>query len=209
VVGGSVEYVRRIAAELPDIRTGTRVVSASRTMSGVVVTDEHGRSEHFDQAVIATHPADALSMRTDASALEKDVLGGLSYTPSRAVLHRDAGLLPEDGPDRASWNFRQSRCDASDHEASISYDLNRLQGLSGAAHVLTLNPDREIRPDSVLAEMRYEHPLYTPESLAAQRNLPRLNSPTLAYAGAYHGWGFHEDGCRSGVTAARALGARW
>jgi predicted NAD/FAD-binding protein len=92
----------------------------------------------------------------------------------------------------------------------VSYDLNRLQGLQEqTAYIVTLNTIDRIRPESVIDRMMYEHPLYTPQSVAAQRRLPELNTGVIAYAGAYHGWGFHEDGCRSGIQAARSLGVDW
>lgn len=210
VVGGSADYVRRLASGLPDVRPGARVTAVDRSSGGVEVTDEHGRTEFFCSAVIATHPADALALRTNATEQEREVLGTIGYTPNEAVLHTDPALLPAAEADRASWNHLQKRCDADDGDTSTSYYLNRLQGLPGQAdYVVTLNATERVRRDRVLATMRYEHPLYTPQSLAAQARLPRLNSPELAYAGAYHGWGFHEDGCRSGVAAARALGVAW
>jgi predicted NAD/FAD-binding protein len=88
--------------------------------------------------------------------------------------------------------------------------MNRLQRLDAReTYVVTLGGEDRVDPDRVLARMVYEHPVHTTESLAAQRRLPTLDSPVTAYAGAYHGWGFHEDGCRSGVTAAEALGVDW
>jgi predicted NAD/FAD-binding protein len=92
----------------------------------------------------------------------------------------------------------------------VSYDMNRLQRLAEPAdYVVTLNGAGAVDPDRVIARMIYEHPIYTPESVAAQRRLPELNTATTAFAGAYHGWGFHEDGCASGVRAAAALGVVW
>ena len=92
----------------------------------------------------------------------------------------------------------------------VSYSMNRLQGHVGDGdYVVTLNGEGRVDPSSVLAEMTYEHPIYTPQAVAAQRRLPELNTQVTAFAGAYHGWGFHEDGCRSGVEAAHAFGVTW
>jgi len=92
----------------------------------------------------------------------------------------------------------------------VSYHLNRLQGLDEPGqYLVTLNPAGQVRPGRVLAEMSYSHPVYDIYSVAAQRHLPGLNTRVLAYAGAYHGWGFHEDGCLAGVRAAAALGVTW
>jgi predicted NAD/FAD-binding protein len=210
VVGGSADYVRRIVAGLPEVRPATRVTAVTRVAGGLEVTDENGRSELFGAAVIGVHPADALALRTDPSREEQETLSAIGYVPSEVLLHTDSRLLPEAAADRASWNYWQGSCDASDTDVSISYHLNRLQGLpTGTDYVVTLNATDRVAPDRVLAAMRYEHPLYTTESLRAQGRLPALNSSTLAYAGAYHGWGFHEDGCRSGVAAARAVGVSW
>jgi predicted NAD/FAD-binding protein len=101
-------------------------------------------------------------------------------------------------------------CEAPAERVLVSYDMNRLQRLDAPERfVVTLNGAHRVAPERVLARMVYEHPVYTPESVAAQRRLPALSGPVIAFAGAYHGWGFHEDGCRSGVDAAAALGVRW
>ncbi|MEV7289123.1 FAD-dependent oxidoreductase [Streptomyces sp. NPDC093252] len=210
VVGGSADYVRRIAARVPEIRAGSAVTALTRTARGVEVTDAHGRGARYDQAVLATHPAQALALLTDATRPEREVFGAIGYLPSEVLLHTDARLLPDDERDRASWNHHQLRCAADDHEVSTSYHLNRLHGLpADPDYVVTLNAAVPPAPGSVLARMRYEHPLYSPGMLDARRRLPALSTPVLAYAGAYHGWGFHEDGCRSGVAAARTLGVDW
>jgi predicted NAD/FAD-binding protein len=126
------------------------------------------------------------------------------------VLHTDRTYLPRHPGVQASWNYRLDRCATTDRAVLVSYDLTRLQRLpTTETFLVTLNDDNRIRADRVLARMRYEHPIYTPRSVAARRDLPTLNSTTLAFAGAYHGWGFHEDGVRAGVAAARALGVDW
>jgi uncharacterized protein len=104
------------------------------------------------------------------------------------------------------------RTGRADHGGTvrISYHMNRLQGLpAGQDYIVTLNGQADVDPDRVISRMDYAHPAYTPESVAAQRRLPELTTPVTAFAGAYHGWGFHEDGCRSGARAAGALGGTW
>jgi predicted NAD/FAD-binding protein len=126
------------------------------------------------------------------------------------ALHTDAAVLPRATAARASWNYLLRDCSATAADVHVSYDLNRLQGLDEAAsYLVSLNALDQVRPDRVLARMSYGHPVYDERSVAAQPLLPSLNTPALAFAGAYHGWGFHEDGCRSGIEAARALGAGW
>lgn len=101
-------------------------------------------------------------------------------------------------------------CGVAADRVRVSYDMNRLQRLTAPeTFVVTLGGEDRVDPGRVLARMTYEHPVLTPESVAAQRRLPALSGPRTAYAGAYHGWGFHEDGCRSGAAAAAALGVVW
>jgi predicted NAD/FAD-binding protein len=126
------------------------------------------------------------------------------------VLHTDATLLPRRRSVRASWNFQLSGCIPDGAPLRISYHMNRLQNLAaGEDYIVTLGPPDPIDPGLVLDTMDYAHPAYTPATAAAQRLLPGLNTGLTAFAGAYHGWGFHEDGCRSGAAAARALGGTW
>jgi len=123
----------------------------------------------------------------------------------------NARLLPDHPGVRASWNYELGHCQAHPGQAvRISYHMNRLQGLAaGRDYIVTLNGQGAVDPDQVISQLDYAHPAYTPESVAAQRRLPELNTPVTAFAGAYHGWGFHEDGCRSGAQAARTLGRAW
>ncbi|KJY26623.1 amine oxidase, partial [Streptomyces katrae] len=132
------------------------------------------------------------------------------YSRNPTVLHRDTTVLPRGRHARASWNYRLPSCSARPGAVQVSYDMNRLQRLPGdEPHIVTLNPGDRLDESRVLARMVYEHPLHAAESVAAQRLLPTLNDGVTAYAGAYHGWGFHEDGCRSGAEAARSLGVVW
>ncbi len=223
VTGGSREYVERIAARLAKVRVASPVTAVRRYPDGVDVQDAAGEVSHFDAAVIATHPDQALRLLARPTPAEQSVLGAFRYTPNETVLHTDARLLPSRPGVRASWNYALSAHDDSVHKGGagrqgegnprISYYLNRLQGLpTGPGHpdyVVTLGARDQVDPDRVLAVMDYAHPEYTRESVAAQRRLPGLNTPVTAFAGAYHGWGFHEDGCRSGVAAALALGGTW
>jgi predicted NAD/FAD-binding protein len=210
VRGGSREYVNRIAALLGEVRTGAPVHAVRRAGGGVEIQAAAGPARAFDAVVIATHPDQALRMLADADPAEKELLGAFGYTANPAVLHTDASLLPSGRRVRASWNYRLGSCAPVAGQVQVSYDLSRLQRLpAGDDYVLTLNPGRLVPEARVLARMDYAHPTYTREAVAAQRRLPGLNTTVTAYAGAYHGWGFHEDGCRSGVAAARALGSTW
>ena len=211
VTGGSRCYVERAAGRLACVRVGTPVRAVRRHPDGAEVRDASDRAHQFDAVVIATHPDQALALLAPATRAERAVLGAFRYTPNPALLHTDARLLPDHPGVRASWNYELGHCQAHPGQAvRISYHMNRLQGLAaGQDYIVTLNGQGAVDPGRIISRMDYAHPAYTPESVAAQRLLPGLNTPVTAFAGAYHGWGFHEDGCRSGAQAARALGGAW
>jgi predicted NAD/FAD-binding protein len=210
VVGGSRTYVDRLATELPDVRRSAAVTDVTRRPDAVEIQDVTGAVTSFDRVVIATHADQALGLLTDPSDQEVQTLKAFGYSSNETVLHTDSSLLPEATDARASWNYRMSSCSAPDEPTVVTYWMNRLQGhTSGQDFLVTLNARERIDPDAVLAVMDYEHPVYTPECVAAQSNLAGLATDRTVYAGAYHGWGFHEDGCRSGVQAARHFGVTW
>lgn len=210
VVGGSRTYVDQAAKQLTAVHTSTPVCSITRTSSGVEVRDGDDHVELFDGAVIATHPHQALALLTAPTDAESAALGAWRYSVNPTVLHTDSSVLPRARRAQASWNYRLSTCDSPAAAVHVSYDMNRLQRLDTKSHYLvTLNDEGTVPDYAVVARMVYEHPLFTPQSVATQPLLPALNDGLLAYAGAYHGWGFHEDGCRSGVAAAASLGAPW
>ncbi len=213
VTGGSVEYVERVAKQIPAVRTGTPVTGVRRPDGGaaaVRITTGDGTEHEFDGVVLAVHPDQALRMLDDPTPGEREVLGAFRYSRNPTVLHTDTRVLPRARNARASWNYLMPSCHAPASEVRVSYDMNRLQRLTTPEHyVVSLNDDGRIDESRVLSRVLFEHPVYTPESVAAQQRLPELNTAVTAYAGAYHGWGFHEDGCSSGVLAASALGVRW
>ncbi|WP_405758089.1 FAD-dependent oxidoreductase [Streptomyces sp. NBC_01420] len=210
VTGGSRAYVERVTKQLDAVRTATPVRSVRRHADGVEITTEDGTAEPFDHVVVATHPDQALRLLADPTDDETRTLGAFRYSRNATLLHTDTRLLPGAPGARASWNYLMPDCAADASHVTVSYDMNRLQRLDAPeAFVVTLNGADRVAPGLVRARMVYEHPVYTPESVAAQARLPALSGPVTAYAGAYHGWGFHEDGCRSGAEAAAALGVDW
>ena len=211
VVGGSRAYVEPIAKQLTSVRTGVPVRAIRRVPGGVDIHAGEGRAERFPRVVVATHPDQALRLLDPPTRAEREVLGAFRYTSSQVLLHTDARLLPQARAARASWNYLLPGCQGpAGQQVTVSYHLNRLMGLAEpASYLVTLNAAGRVEPARVLARMTYRHPLYTAGSVAAQRRLAGLNTPVIAYAGAYHGWGFHEDGCRSGAQAARSLGVAW
>ena len=129
---------------------------------------------------------------------------------SGSLLDGDDSQLPKAADAQSSWNYRMDDCAQRSDRTAVTYWMNRLQGIESAAPFLvTLNASDRIDSYKVVARMDYTHPIYTPESVAAQGELKDLFTASTVFAGAYHGWGFHEDGCRSGVDAARALGTTW
>lgn len=211
VTGGSHVYVDRVAAALHErggrVLVDTKVTSVVETATGVSVTDGNGTVHEFDQVVIATHPGQALSMLAEPTATQTELLLAMPYSANLAQLHTDTSLLPRRRDAWASWNHLER---PGSEGVTVTYDLTRLMRLPTDTHYLvTLGAPDLVDPDSVIATRSYEHPIYTPTSVAAQRRLHEIDSDRLVFAGAWHGWGFHEDGARSGLAAANRLGHAW
>ena len=207
VVGGSATYVDAVANNIDEVRLCAPVSSVRRVPNGVEVTAGSGGPQLFDAAVIATHPDQALLMLAEPTPAERAVLGAIGYSANHALLHTDESVLPKHRRARASWNYLTT---PDEGRVLVTYDVTRLMRLGGEFRFLvTLGGQDHVDPATVLAEMTYSHPMYTPESVAAQQLLPTLDDDRVVFAGAYHGWGFHEDGAASGLRAARRLGAEW
>ncbi|RAJ69161.1 putative NAD/FAD-binding protein [Streptomyces sp. Amel2xB2] len=210
VEGGSRAYVERIAKQLTAVHTATPVRTVRRFGDRAEIVTEDGAAHEYDAVVVATHADTALRLLAGPTTAEREILGAFRYSRNPTLLHTDASVLPRSRAARASWNYLMPSCGADSSSVRISYDMNRLQRLDCPEHhLVTLGGDGAVDPETVTASTVYEHPVYTPESVAAQQRLPELASAVTVFAGAYHGWGFHEDGCRSGVDAAAALGVRW
>ena len=207
VVGGARHYVEKILAGVHDKRLNTPVRLIERDAHGVrVITDGH--AERFDQVVIATHTDQALSMLRQASVEERSLLGAIRYQDNRAVLHTDASVLPANRKTWAAWNYE--RAASSERESSrvcLHYLLNRLQRIPFAQPVLvSLNPLQAIDPATIVGEYDYAHPVFDLGAIEAQKRLPLLQGQQHTwYAGAWTGYGFHEDGLKSGLQVGRAL----
>lgn len=207
VTGGSAQYVQAVATEVAEVRAGQPVRSLQRLADGVAVTAGDKPPQIFDAAVVAVHPDQALALLDNPSPLERAVLGNMTYSTNDAQLHTDESVLPRHRRARASWNYLIT---TDDQRVVVTYDVSRLMRIdAGRRFLVTLGGRDRVDPGAVIAEMTYQHPLYTTKSLAAQRLLPELDDEQVVFAGAYHGWGFHEDGAESGVRAARRLGAEW
>lgn len=215
VDGGSREYVRRIAKSITSIKLGARVTSVIERSGGVEVgweEDGSATSAAFDAVVLATHPQQAASiLGASASVAQRRVLQAIPYSKNETLLHTGQSVLPTSGRARASWNYYLPDCSATPENVLVSYDLSRLQSLDydGGRLLVSLGESDRIAESEILAEMVYEHPQYSPESLAAQDQLAEICTRKVVFAGAYHGWGFHEDGALSGYQAAQKLGGSW
>ena len=210
VVGGSRTYVERAAKDLSAVLTATPIRSVIRHPDAVEVRDDADVIHRFDRVVLAGHPDQSLALLAAPTPDEARLLGAFEYLPSNATLHTDSSVLPVAAGARASWNYRMDGCRDEPARVRISYDIGRLQRIDDDRdYVVTLNDDDAVDPSTVLARMTYAHPRYTRASVAAQRELTLINTDRLAFAGAWQGWGFHEDGCVSGVRAAESLGGGW
>ncbi len=209
VRGGSATYIPKLVAPVRDrIHAGLLPQSISRTSTGVRIDLPDRTSMTVDEVVFACHGDEVLPLIADASPLERTVLSAFQTTANEAWLHVDASWLPRRTAARASWNYLLGERSAG---ATLTYHLNRLQRIEAPEEFcVTLNPSHPIEASKVLARMTYTHPLYTRAAIAAQARWPEISGRNrLHFCGAYWFYGFHEDGLRSAIRVADALGVTW
>lgn len=211
VQGGSKRYIDAMEARWGanvQVRLSSPVRAIVRDGDGVDLHGDNG-AERFDHAVLACHADQALGRLADADAREREVLGAIRFQGNDTVLHTDTSLLPRSRKAWAAWNAYLPRTPGG--ACTVSYCMNHLQRIeSPQTFVVTLNRSEEIDPAKVLRTMRYHHPVYSHESVAAQQRRQEIQGKHRTwFAGAYWGWGFHEDGLRSAVEVADALGVAW
>ena len=207
VAGGARNYVDKIIAGISDKRLSTPVRLVERDAEGVrIVTD--GGVERFDKVVLAAHSDQSLAMLRGPTTAEQRVLGAIRYQPNRAVLHLDASVLPTRKLAWAAWNYeRAQHTDRESAQVCLHYLLNMLQPLPFSQPVVvSLNPVREITRNLVMGEFDYAHPVFDLAATRAQGELVHLQGQRNTYfCGAWTGYGFHEDGLKSGLQVARQL----
>ena len=212
VLGGARHYVNRIAARLPDVRLSTPVRAVRRLPEGGVIVTAADGEARYDEVVLACHSDQSLRLLgMDASADERAVLGAIRYHPNRAVLHTDEGQLPQRRKAWAAWNYEHAG-DAGRERSGVClhYLLNRLQPMPWTQPVIvSLNPVRQIRREHILGEYDYSHPVFDLAAIEAQRRLPAIQGRRHTwFCGAWTGYGFHEDGLKSGLAVVAALRER-
>ena len=211
VRGGARHYVEKIIAGIADKRLNTPALRIERDAGalrgGVRIVTRHA-IEHFDKVVLATHSDQSLALLPDASSAERKTLGAIRYQPNRAVLHTDSAVLPQKKIAWAAWNYeRAAGADRESTGVCLHYLLNMLQPLPFEQPVLvSLNPVGDIARKHIMGEYEYMHPVFDLAAIQAQHMLPNLQGRQHSYfCGAWTGYGFHEDGLKSGINAAQLL----
>ena len=211
VTGGSQRYVERLLATLPPgtLRAGDAVVGIARQAGGALLRTASGAADRADAVVLATHADDASTLLVDADPDERAALGRFRYTRNEVVLHTDQRLMPRRRAAWSSWNVTQDACADAGAPLTMTYHMDRLQALDGEPGLfVSLNPAGRVRDEHVIVARTFAHPRYTAATLDGQERIARLQGHRGTwYAGAHLGWGFHEDGCRSGYAVAEQIGA--
>jgi len=210
VTGGARHYVEKITAQIKDKRRNTPVALIKRDAQGVFITS-HGQTERFDKVILATHSDQSLALLSDASAQERSVLGAISYQANQAVLHTDTSVLPKRPLAWAAWNYeRAAQHNIEQTRVCLHYWINQLQPLPFSQDVfVSLNPIHPIDPTQILGSYDYAHPVFDLGAIQAQAQLPSMQGQHHTwYAGAWMGYGFHEDGFKAGRNAALGVLSR-
>jgi predicted NAD/FAD-binding protein len=189
-----------------NLRINCPVKSLRRKPDHVEVTAAGGAPERFDRAVVATHSDQALALLADPSEAERNILGAIRYQENHTVLHTDISILPKRKAAWASWNYHIPKRALG--RVAVTYNMNILQSLAAPVQFcVSLNLEPRLEPSQIIRRMVYHHPVYCSESLAARRRWKEINAVNRTYfAGAYWGYGFHEDGVNSALEVCRHFG---
>jgi predicted NAD/FAD-binding protein len=209
VAGGAKHYVEKIVADIADKRLNTPVRCITRDSQGVSIATDTG-SERFDKVIIATHSDQALAMLQAPSEAEKKALSAVTYQANKAVLHTDASVLPQRKAAWAAWNYERVQADPNQPDTAnvcLHYLINKLQPIPFEQPVVvSLNPTKPIAAEHVLGTFDYAHPVFDLAAIKAQVDIPALQGQQKTYfCGAWTGYGFHEDGLKSGLAVAKQV----
>jgi len=208
VAGGSRRYVERLTQGWEDrLHLNTPVKRIERQPAGVRLVDAHGGEGTFDHVVLACHADQALTMLAEPTPVERELLEMFPYQANDIVVHTDESVLPKNRRAWSSWNYHVPAVDRD--LVSVTYNMNRLQSLDSSSVInVTLNDSGTIRSEHVLGHFVYEHPVFLPGRDHAQRRHHEIAAANrTSFCGAYWGFGFHEDGVRSGTAVADAIRA--
>ncbi len=214
VTGGSKTYVERVLVELgADVRLAAEVRGVRRSDAGLVVeSQQHGLqgSAIFSQVVFACHADAALALIRDPAPRQKAILGAIRFQDNCAVLHQDAAILPRRKRAWASWNYLSDGAQDHGQAVCLTYWMNLLQGMQTTEPLLvSINPHTHLDPGKILRRIIYRHPQFDGAAMQAQERLPEIQGEAgFWFAGAWTGYGFHEDGITSAIRIANALGVQ-
>ncbi|MGH1460948.1 MAG: NAD(P)/FAD-dependent oxidoreductase [Neptuniibacter sp.] len=209
VVGGSKNYVEKLAAELQEnIQLNSRIHKIIREPHQVIIEDHHGNRQYFDDVILACHSDQALSLLDEPTGEEQELLGHFPYQRNIAYLHTDKRLMPKRKAAWSSWNYLSEGNRDQSQQVSVTYWMNKLQPLNTETPLfVSLNPIREPEPGTLIKSFFYDHPTFGKSSFEAQQRLWQLQGKKRTwFCGAYFGYGFHEDGLQAGLAVAEQLG---
>jgi predicted NAD/FAD-binding protein len=208
VKGGGREYVNKLAAGIGDIHLGQPVESL-RPRGDKVELVSGSVSGLYDQVVLACHSDQSRGILAGHYPAQSHLLRHIPYQPNRAVLHSDASMLPRRKNLWAAWNYQSGHSTLSQRPVAVHYLINRLQLLpTDTPVIVSLNPLQEPDPALVHGEFHYSHPVFSHQTVGIQRQIAAANGRDgIWLAGAWLGYGFHEDGLASALQVARRLDA--
>ncbi len=209
VVGGSHSYVKAFLNAFQGVvETNAQIRAVERGEDDVTIHFHNQEPKTYDRVVIAVHADQVLPLLANPSDEERSVFSTWQYNENHTVLHTDETVMPPNKRAWASWNYTREQGAAGKQPLSVTYHMNRLQGFHTTnQYFVTLNRKQQIKPECIIREMQYTHPLFTEEAVKTQRRMKTMyGKQNTYYCGSYFGYGFHEDAVKSGVEAAKAMG---
>jgi predicted NAD/FAD-binding protein len=211
IAGGAKEYIKRVIPPFDNcIQLNKEVISIEKSTEAVEVKTKDGQSYKFDIVIVAAHGDQALSILSNPSELEKNLLSQFKYTANSVLLHSDSSIMPKNKRCWASWNHLIEKDEHGLSHASTHYWMNNLQSLETKNnYFVSLNADSLINPNSVIKRLHYTHPTFSIKSIKTQRSLSSINNQEkdqrLFFCGSYFGYGFHEDALSSALDLCQLI----